>query len=369
MKFEVNPEVQVSNTAPLCQIGTLTPTIDWLTLVQEHTEVPRVGKNLLLFVDLATGEIESQAVKSMALEGSFSSKLMIRSDGRRIEVSGNPSRWGVAHSLDGFTDLSKCIALYNSLCSSVGLPEFFEVDDRRHLQTEEFEVATLARVGCRITRLDLATLYQTGGPVEAAIVVRALGQITNAGKTPMVYGKGETVAWGAGSRHVYVKYYAKGPEMEKHAPECYEASQWAKAVGLLRHEVTLKSMWLAKNGLDAPSAWTSEVTRLVTEKYAMHAKVGVARSSFSQIYEELLALEVPAGRARRAQEAAYAYLAGHVFRKAENIPVRSFYRLRADLRMVGLDIGAPLNVAALRHSVRVVDLSPVTVPASFRRAG
>jgi hypothetical protein len=128
-------------------------------------------------------------------------------------------------------------------------------------------------------------------------------------------------------------------------------------------------MWLVKNGLEKPEGWTAEVMGRVSDKYAMHARVGVARTSWARIYEDLLALEIPAGRARRAQEAAYAYLGGHVFRKGHNIPVRSFYRLRSDLRLVGLDISAALNVSALRGSVRVVDLAPVVLPIAFRRAG
>lgn len=365
-------KVQDSNTAPLCQIGTVTPTIDWLTLVQDHPAAPLRGKNLLLFIDLETGELESQAVKSLQFEGSFSSKLMIRSDGRRVEVSGNPSRWNVAHSLDGYTDIDECLDLYNGILRGFRLPEFFSVERSfvAPLQLQRSD-GCLAFEGVRVTRIDLARLYQTGGPDECAIAVRALGQVTHAGKAAMVYGKGETVSWGGGSRHVYVKYYAKGPEMKKHSDSHDDGlvAQWADTVGLLRHEVTLKGMYLSKNGLSSPVAWTREVMRRVIDKYAMHTRVGVARSSWATIYDDLLLLGVPAGRARRAQEAAYAYLGGHVFRKGENIPVRSFYRLRADLRVVGLDISAPLNVSALRGSVRVVDLAPASLPRAFRRVG
>jgi Phage replication protein CRI len=364
-------KVQSSNTAPLCQIGTHTPTIDWLTLVQEHASAPMKGKSLLLFIDIETGELESQAVKSLQCEGSFSSKLMVRSDGRRVEVSGNPSRWGVSHSLDGFSTVQDCVDLYNSLLRSFDLPEFFAVE-RAFVAPRQLQRADgcLASEGMRITRLDLARLYQTGGPDEVAVAVRALGQVTHAGKSPMVYGRGETVAWGGGSRHVYVKYYAKGIEMKKHLKHGDDpgVADWASKVGLLRHEVTVKGMWLSKNGLERPDAWTREVMGRVADKYAMHARVGVARSSWASIMEDLLALDVPAGRARRAQEAAYAYLGGHVFRKGENIPVRTFYRLRADLRLVGLDISSALNVSALRGSVRVVDLTPAVLPVLYRRA-
>ena len=360
-----------SNTAPLCQIGTVTtPTIDWLTLVQDHDSAPLRGSNLLLFIDISTGEQVSQAVKSFQHEGSHSSHLMIRCDGRRVEVSGNPSRWNVPHSLEGRHSLDECIELYSDIAESFGLPRFFAVE-RAFIAPLQYQRSdgNMIKEGMRITRIDLCQLFATGSKDHAAVAIRALGQVTHQGKSPMVYGNGETVAWGGGSRHVYVKYYVKGVEMLKHgSPESVDAAQWALINGVLRHEVTLKGMWLVKNGLYKPESWSLDTMRNILGKYAMHGKVGVARSSWSRVYEQLLDLNVPEGRARRGQEAAYAYLGGHVFRKGDNIPVRTFYRLRADLRLVGLDIAAPLNVSALQTAVRVVDLVPVALPQHLRRA-
>jgi hypothetical protein len=376
------PEVQSSNTAPNSQIGNdYDVTVDWLTLVQDHPKAPLLGKNLLLFLDLTTGEVESQAVKSLQHEGSFSSKLLIRADGRRVEVSGNPSRWGVAHSLDGLKDVSGALALYNDVVASLKLPRFSQVERAFVAPVLPQRGDTLIPEGARITRLDLAQLFETAdsadvgaGRVNAAVTIRALGQVVHQGKTPMVYGNGETVAWGSGSRHVYVKYYDKGAELLKRAsPEVLPAANWACAVGLIRHEVTLKSMWLKKHGLDLPGKWTGDVMRNVMQQYAMHDRVGVARSGWAKVYEQLLGLGIPASRARRAQEAAYAYLGGHVFRRGKpplgNIPNGSFYRLRADLRLVGLDIAAPLNVSALHCAVRVVEMRRAYLPVGFRRAG
>lgn len=365
------PEVQSSNTAPNSQIGNgHLPTVDWLTVHQDHVRAPRLGSNLLLFIDLETQEVKSQAVRAYQHEGSFSSKLMVRCDGRRVEVSGNPSRWGVPHSLDGFTSVDAAVTLYNSILAALGLPGFSSVERSfvapRLLQRGD----TLIPEGCQITRIDLAQLFETSGPDEAATVIRSLGQVTHRGKVPMVYGNGETVAWGSGSRHVYIKYYAKGPEMKAHGePEAQQAASWANAVGLIRHEVTLRSMWLRKSGLEVPAKWTGEVMRAVMKGYSMHERVQSSRTSWADVYEKLLALGVPRGRAQRAQEAAYAYLSGHVFRRGGNITNGSFYRLRADLRRVGVDISAPLNVSALPTAVRVVEMRPAWLPQGFRRTG
>lgn len=395
-----------SNTATESQIGTtglhdapLGVSIDWLTVVQEHPASPIKGSCLLLFVDPDTGEVQSQAVRSYQHQGSHDSKLMVRCDGRRVEVSGNPSKWCRPHSLDGLTSVQGCVDLYNLILRTLGLPEFFEdqrdfVSDGQRsargagLPVYESEpgidygtlkgisAGSKSRVyeggsvgGMRITRLDLCQAFQTGSVDDAAGSIRALGQVVVNGKVPMVYGNGETVAWYSGSRFVYVKYYSKGVELSKHGgPDCAEVAAWATSVGLVRHEVTLKSMFLSKEGLSHPSAWTEALMTDVIKRYAMHERMSAASTSYDRIYERLMADGLSGSRARRAQEAAYAYLGGHVFRVGHNIPKTSFYRLRADLLRVGLDIAAPLNVSALRYSVKVVEWRPATLPKAFRRS-
>jgi Phage replication protein CRI len=384
-----------SNTAPFSQVRDSKPltlrdsgvTIDWLTVIQDHDSVevcgprersgnpvtrafPVFGSDLLLFVDLESGELKAQAVKSYQCEGSYDSRLLVRSDGRRVEVSGNPSRWAQPHSLDGLVTISECLELYNAILSTLGLPGFSSgcstYPSPRLLQRGDSIVAE----GCRITRLDLANLWETGGPGNDYALLRGLAQVTHRGKVPMVYGKGETVAWGGGSRHVYVKYYLKGPELLKHGgPEASEAARWAGAVGLVRHEVTLKSMWLRKMGLERPELWTPQGMVEVMRNYSMHERVGVCRGGWSYVYQDLVEKGVPTSRARRAQESAYAYMSGHVFRTGENISRSAFYRLRGDLRKVGIDISAPLNVSALHVSVKTVEMRPANLPLGFRRVG
>jgi len=369
-------QVQSSNTAPNSQRGKNggVVSVDWLTMSQEHVGSPLLGKSLMLFIDPATGEVESQAMKSLTHEGSYASKLLVRSDGCRVEVSGNPSRWGMPHSLDGFRDVGECAELYNTVLRALELPEFYEVSRNdigfRLLQRGD---GRTARFGCRITRLDLAELFETGSSSNASTAVRALAQVTHQGKLAMLYGNGETAAWGGGSRHVYFKYYSKGPEMKRHGtPESQPAAEWASSVGLLRHEVTLKAMWLAKSGLDAPSLWNEIAMREAMNQYAMHRRVGISSNGWSHTYEQLLTLGVPETRARRAQDALYAYLAGHRIApkaKGGNLPNGTYYRLKADLKLVGVDIGAPLNVSALQVSVRVVELRQAYLPEGFRRTG
>lgn len=364
-----------SNTATECHRWHCTPSIDWLTVAQVHSSAPVVGSTLLIFADPKTGEIESQAVRGLQFEGSYGSRLMVRSDGRRVEVSGNPSRFGRPDNVFGLTDIWKCIELYNSILRQLGLPEFFE-DDRTHLAGHQLQNVTdtaVAEYGCRIKRIDLCNVYEVGNFEDARASIRALSSVSHAGKPGFVYPDGNTVTWGHGSRYTYTKYYLKGPEMRKHLDQSDEYSrkltEWAISHGIIRHEVSLKSMYLRRHGLDVPARWTSEVMREVMKQYRMHDRAGLHSSGYDRIAEELMQKGVSPQRARRAQEAAYAYLAGHQFIIGHNITRRTYYRLQADLRKVGLNIGAPLNVSALRHTVRVVEWRPAEAPSFYRRHG
>lgn len=441
------PSVAVSNTATESHGWDQPPQIDWLTVAQvHHRPVPLVGSTLMLFCDVGSGEIESQAVKGLQFEGSYDSRLMVRCDGRRVEVSGNPSRFGRRDNVFGLTSVDECIELYNGVLARLGLPTF-DIDDRtrpaqlqgygqrkaprvnplrgvdmkrqprpesdrpdwlpegsdgvvgvseadykKHGRSAELPAwlrdevngalrsnsssggtTALAEHGCRIKRIDLCVSYQVGSADDARRSIRALSSVSHAGKPGLVYPDGCTVSWGQGSRYAYMKYYIKGPEMRKHLPQadeyCRHLTEWAESVGLVRHEVSLKAMALSRMGLDQPSKWTVQQAVEVMSHYSTHQKAGLGVSSFDRIADELIQRGVKANRAQKAQQAAYAYLSGHQFIIGHNISRSEYYRLQADLRRVGVNIGAPLNVSSLVQSVRVIEWRPAQPPAFYRRCG
>ena len=341
-------------------------------MAQVHDSAPLVGSALLVFVDPSTGTIESQAVRGLQFEGSYDSRLMIRSDGRRVEVSGNPSRFGRQDNVFGRTSVDECIELYNGVLRMHGLPEFL-TDDRTLRSAHQLQKSdAIAEHGCRIKRIDLCDCYEVGNIEDARASIRALSSVSHAGKPGFVYPDGGTVSWGQGSRYTYFKYYIKGLEMSKNLdqkdPYCKALTEWATTRGIVRHEVSLKAMYLSRNGLDQPGRWTVEIAAGVMSTYRTHDRAGLGASSYENIASELIAKGVPASRAQRAQLAAYSFLAGHQFIIGHNITRSSYYRLQADLRKVGINIGAPLNVAALRHTVRVVEWRSAVPPSFYQRA-
>ena len=101
--------------------------IDKLCVVQDHKPdnffIPHVGQYINYRVDLKTGST-SESIGDLHFEGSYSSSLMIRSDGFRVSVYGNPSRWNRIDNLFGLKTLDDCMAVYNHILQGLGLPEF-----------------------------------------------------------------------------------------------------------------------------------------------------------------------------------------------------------------------------------------------------
>jgi len=364
-----------SNTATPSQVRDTTGriSIDWLTVHQFHPNAPKVGSDLLLFCDLETGEIRSESVRGLQHRGSHDSSLQIRCDGRRVEVSGNPSKWGRFDNVFGHPTLADCLELYNGILRSLDLPEFSE-EDRSYVLPFRFQKSdSVAPSGAVITRVDLCRNWSAGGASHARSVVAALSSVVRMGKCGWLSPDGNTVAWGIGSRYVYSKYYLKGPELRKHPgsdPE-YNAqlADWCDSVGLVRQEVSLKSMLLKRNGLDRPGAWTREAAESLMDEYSQHKECGASCASYDELFQVLRASGVPMSRARAAQTALQAYLNGFRFVIGENISRSAFYRLRSDVRASGVDIAAPLNVATLPVRIRELTLNPADAPAWYRWAG
>lgn len=355
-----------SNTATESQVRESGVSIDWLSVYQVHSEAPLLGADLLLFCDLETGEIRSQAVRGIQYRGSFDSSVMVRCDGRRVEVSGNPSRWGRPDNVFGLSSLSAALEVFNGILRSLALPAFSE-DPRPYVAPFQFQSSdAVLPSGAVVTRVDLCRNWSVGDSAASRSFLAALASVVRGGKCAWLSPDGCTAAWGVGSRYAYLKYYLKAPELRRHLakddPYGSRLADWCDSVGLVRQEVSLKSMLLKRHGLDRPGAWSSDRMVALMDEYSPHRSAGAGRCSFEDVYPSLIAEGLPQSRARAAQTALYAYLSGHRFVVGENISKSAFYRLRADLRVAGVDIAAPLNVSALPVRIRELQLVPAAPP-------
>jgi hypothetical protein len=344
--------------------------VDWLTVRQSHGvgSCPVFADQHLLAFDAETGEAKWEKLTGRPHEGSFKTSLRICSDGDTVTVSGNPSRFNREENIFGVPSVDAALDVYNGVLAVLGLPAFYG-DERTRLHRLQ-SCDAVAHSGCVITRVDLTENYSAGGPRNAEHALHALRAMRYRDRPPTDYGT--TLMWGGhGSRHATMKYYLKGPEMRKHRPaepseyweQCYS---YVCASGVLRFECTLKSEYLRRRGLHRLEAWNVQVMREIMDERALHGRSETSVDSWDGIADELMALGVPEGRARRAQVYAKAYRSGEHVRG--QMARSSFYKLRRDLLLVGIDIAAELNVSALRFSVQPIELRPLEMPEWYRAA-
>lgn len=201
-------------------------------------------------------------------------------------------------------------------------------------------------------------------------LLRYLSQAVHQGKPGHTYPNGATVDWNRGSRFTYFKYYLKFVELargRKYKSEYLrDIIEWCKSVGLVRHELSLKSQYLRKSNLFDLRLWGEAMCETVLDAYSPHKRLGFS-TGISNIRDELIAEGVPARRAAKAQREVYAYFGGENLKAC--MSSSAFYRLRSDLLLVGIDICAPLNVSALSVRVRPIDLVSVSAPEFYRGVG
>jgi len=193
---------------------------DWLSFWFDAPDAPEVAGDFYIRQSVDTGVIEVKRGFHV-FEGSFDTTLAVRSYCGRVYFSGNPSRFGRADNLFGY-----------SLCDAYKRAS-----------------AVLATVGItaphwpHVTRVDLNTNFGFGSAVAAGHFMRSASQHKTSRQRQRAY-DGDTVTYGEGSRYFYSKVYLKGIEMQRHAPG--ELADWVTAQGVVRYEAEYKSQFLRR---------------------------------------------------------------------------------------------------------------------------
>ena len=242
-----------------CPIG-LDVFCDWLTIYQDHEEeLPILNDGHVVrfepdafrkCIDDETGEIrpmfdalkaEYTVCRRIEHEGSFETKISIRCDGHRVELSGNVGRFGRPDNLFGLRVL-ETVARANEILAALGLPAFTCVE----------KVCAFARIdsfakgrNAVITRVDLTANFATGSREAAFRCLHWMsgqGTARNSGKNPRNYGNG--ITWNEGSKRHYEKLYFKADELGPHVSD--EVRDYCNQNGILRYEVSLKSRELGR---------------------------------------------------------------------------------------------------------------------------
>lgn len=280
--------------------------------------------------------IDDRAVKRTSVAffqavGSYSTSIQIKSDGFRVEVSGNVGRFARPDNLFGFSVL-ECVEIASDILNSIGLPRFTPGN------------AVAGEPGAVITRVDLTRNFEAGSEGDALRLLSYYSTQARGRQAPRFYNNG--VTWGEGSRRWYAKLYYKPDSLgDKCKPE---VGEWARSVGLLRDEISLKATWLGEQGLHTLHSWQDRKGNTMENViYAKFADV-IYRPAVNAVPFE----EIPGMLGRIARD----YAAGVDVWNDPIAAPRTRRRWRAQLRKYGIDIAQPCNVRALSVRPRVLEI-------------
>lgn len=322
--------------------------VDWIEVDQTHgvPHSPFFGE-CLVGTDPVTGEVTRRFLSWASVPGPHGSNLQIRSDGFRVQVSGNPSRWGKPDDLYGLR-FDAAMAVVQSVLVSVGLPAF----------SDDAPVTTIegARVpyGARFKRLDVTTNFETGSVVAVDSILRRLRSGRHwTGAEPYVLPG--SLYFGYGSRSIEVLWYDKGRELrEKRKRPAFVdlVAEHCEAVGVLRLELRLRRGLKSRNLRD----WSAVTHDLLVAELQREVDFMTDQAEVSALDDVPLA--------HRGVLAMY--LLG-VDLRAE-LSQSAWYRHRKALLAFGYDIAIPSNVVQMRVPVRTVYIKQSAPPDWYRTA-
>lgn len=348
---------------------------DWITIYQDHLDggLPVINDGFVVrfeqdafcgaAIDCATGarvpmfdatRAEYTVSRRIEHEGSFDTRVSLRCDGTRVELSGNVGRFGRPDNLFGPRVL-ETVEKANEILALMGLPPFTAVDKACPLaRTDGFR-----QNNCVITRVDLTANFSTGSRDAAYRVINWMsgqGTARNCGKNPRNYGNG--VTWNEGSRRHYEKLYFKSDSLGQHVTD--DVKQYCEDNGILRYEVSLKARELADRGLQNLVAW-AQVSKGQRMENIIYGKFAEVLTRNQVTVTEIQDIPGKLGLIARS------YLNGENPYESLHHSERTTRRWRSQLMKYGIDIAQPIDVTRLTQRIRVIELQPLAAPSWYSR--
>ncbi|MFT5298515.1 MAG: II/X family phage/plasmid replication protein [Colwellia sp.] len=357
--------------------------VDKLSIHQEHlTQLPIVGSSLCIEEDLLTGEVISKSPKALQLEGSYSSKIIIRCNGSRVSVSGNPSRYNRIDNLFGFKTIEECVQVFNILLEKHGLPPFTKCSNVWFGQSEDGAKARKITDGAIITAVDW-TKNHTVGEDNVKQFLRGLSsQSIGRGKVGHLYSNQCTVNWGEGSEYKLTSMYDKENDLKrqrkkrlKHASDedikyYDDLILYCKNYGVAREEHKFKRLFLDRNNLKFYGLFKdSDFEPYLKSIDDVMSRCEVTGMKQQSIADQLLSKEIV--KTRQAANATQCYasmwmdgddLHNHLGRS-------QWFEHKSRLKKIGLDITSPFDVTRMAPVLikrKVIEVSVLSAPSWYR---
>jgi len=362
--------------------------IDWLSCYQDfEIDLPIVSKTGSIRVDFETGETSFPKQHSFSHPGSFSTSILIEVKHRRIYMKGNPSRYNRLDNVFGFTTFDQCVAVYNQILKSLGLPSF-----TKNTQIRLAEVTTksgkpkIVRFGngMVITEVHVTENINVGQGCTDAYL-KALAMLPYRHSQPRLHANGKTVDWLSklgNARELYPKVYEKANELKLHAlptvkrrfgvdsPEYKYISDlitYCEENGVVRFEQKFRSPFIKKYDLHLYGLNDlANYSEIHNQFLSIDDKLQVSAMDLQTISQTLLEKKICDTTRAANTTAFYAYnwMNGQTFDFSKS-QVKTH---RARLRSIGIDIAKPCNLLIFSPVIvkEVTEISKSkTVPPSF----
>lgn len=323
--------------------------IDWLTFGFAFDCPEFIRGDLVYCIDQVTGEIRWSSEKAFRVVGSWETGVQVRRDTEagRLWIDGNPAKFLQGHNLFGSSDLP-----------AIALAFTAQVFQRLSLLFSS-EVAQAVLEG-QLARTDVTESYRLPNTAQARSWLAGAAEHASLRHRGRGVVKEGTLYFGRHSRRWAHKFYVKADELKDHPVSVLLEDDERQALlswveGILRSELVMRSMELKKLGLDKVGNWHETTAR---ELYAERLGRLVLPGAYKVSGVDLIGL-------RPAVRMAYdAWEAGVDLR--HRLPRASFYRYRAELLKLGIDIANPAPNPAKSSNVvplvRVLEAVPVEVP-------
>lgn len=236
--------------------------LDWVSATIPGKHVPlEAGRVVGIH---PSGDIDWDVPKAMQVRGSHDASIQLRSSGTinkdgtctELYFSGNPSKFLQGHNVHGSSDLISLVT--HSLLHA-----------QAHLSHDLSEVIGYARGGhFSVKRLDVARSYRFADSRTVDAALNGLCHLARS-RSGRASSYGSTVYLQKGSRRWSFKLYNKfcDPTTKKLSDELLDAGLYEYTNGLLRAELTIRSMELKEKGIQSAKALQGNIEALFDEYF------------------------------------------------------------------------------------------------------
>lgn len=171
---------------------------------------------------------------------------------------------------------------------------------------------------------------------------------------------------------VTTNFYASNQlkNIEKQITYLTQLYEYTTEHNVVRFEVELKSKTLAEQGLTRLIDWSDDMINEQFEKYLLHKNQEISLQKDRPIYDQLIEIGIKKTSARSIAGYAQLWLDGHDLRPgmSDLMSTATYYRVRAVLKKVGIDIATRMNVASFPRQIQTVMLSDLEIPSWYEAA-